>query len=165
VGEVGVGSVVVGLVVVGDAVVVGPVVVGDVVVGVVGDVVVGGVEVGPVVAGVDEWLRVVLSALRLPPSTRLPSVVPPLEPAPVRSAADLPTTASNPVRTPKPSASVATQLTAAVAQLIGRRSGLAVATLSSRVSGPPSRRVGLGRVARTGIVSLITCWLRSSECE
>jgi hypothetical protein len=179
VGAVDVGSVVVGAVddgpvVVGD---VGTVVVGTVVVGV---VVVGAVVVGEVVAG-DVGVAVVdgdeegasgevSPAVFAPPPTRLPSVVLPPDPAPVSSAADWPTTASKPVSAPSPRTRVATQLTATVGQLTGRRCGVDDATSTSSVSGTDVEpwstlgRVGSERVANTGRVSLIASWLRSSEC-
>jgi hypothetical protein len=179
IGSVGVNPVEVGAVEVG-SVDVGPVEVGPVVVGVVGPVVVGVVVVGAVVVGdglvgdvgvgllgdVDDGLAGSdLPEEPEPPPTRLLRVVSP-EPDPVSSDADLPTAASKPVRTAKPNARVATQLTATVDQLIGRRTGVEVAALSSRVSGPATPpRSARDLVANTGIVSLIAYWLRSRECE
>ena len=159
-----VGWVVVGWVVVG-SVVVGPVVVGAVGLEVVvGSVVVGEVVVGDVVVGIDGDRGLAGFCWAPPPSTREPRVVPLLEPAPVSSAADRPTRASNPVSTPKPRASVAAQLTTTVGQLTARRpsgsrrTGSLVAAVSSIVSGPSDRsRSGRTRVARTGNVSRITC--------
>jgi hypothetical protein len=138
VGEVEPGSLVVGEV--------GGAVVGSVV----GSDVVGAVEVGLDDEGLEGVVEGVLGPLfagwlLLVPSTRLPIVVPPPEDDPVSWAADLPSTASKPVSTPKPSTSVATQLTATVAQLIGRggrpapdcaRAESEPATESTTVSGP-----------------------------
>jgi hypothetical protein len=152
VGTVVVGTVVVGAVVAGE-VVVGAVVVGDVVAGDVGVEVVEGDEEGP--------CGEVSPAVFVPAPTRVPRVVLPPEPAPVSSAADSPTTASKPVSAPSPRTRVATQLTATVGQLIGRRRGLDDARSSSSVSGtevePGSTRgrVGSERVVNTGRVSLI----------
>lgn len=152
------------------AVEVGPVDVGPVVVGDVGLVLVGVVVVGPVVAGevgvgvvgaptdvgVDGRRGVVSLECCVPPPTRLLSVVSAPEPDPVSSDADLPIAASKPVRIPKPSARVATQLTKTVDQLIGRLSGAAAAALNSSVSGPSTgSRSARDRGASTGIVSLI----------
>jgi len=162
VGPVDVGPVDVGPVVVG---VVGAVVVGMPVVGaaVVGDWVEGDVDVGAA-GGVDDGLVGSEVDEPEPPSTRRLRVVSPPEPDPVSSDADWPMTASKPVRTAKPRARVATQLTKTVDQLTGRRAGVEVPTLNSTVSGPSTGlRSARTRVANTGIVSLIASWLRSKE--